>query len=65
MRGANVGHGGRELQAVRIARDDPPRDVDLFELRAREAAADLAGNVHGPELRADAAELQPREVGLT
>ena len=38
MRGADVGHGGRELQAVGIARDHPPRDVDLLELRAREAA---------------------------
>ena len=42
-----------------------PRDVDLLELRSREAAAGLAGNVHGPELRADAAALQPREIRLT
>ena len=62
--GADVGHRGRELQAIRILRDDPPRDIDLFELRARESALELAGDVHGPELRTDATVSQTREVRL-
>jgi hypothetical protein len=55
----------REDEARRIALDHPSRDVDLLELNAREAArADLgrARDVHRPELAADAAGAQAREI---
>ena len=61
---ADVGRGGRQRERVGIARDQPARDVDLLELRAREAAGRLARRVHGPEHGADAAGAQARDVGL-
>ena len=57
----------RERKRIRVALDHPQRDVDLLELGAREAAlADVgrARDVHRPELAADAARAQARDVGV-
>ena len=61
---ADVGGGGGERERVGIARDQPARDVDLLELRLREAAGRLARRVHRPEHGADTARAQARDVGL-
>jgi hypothetical protein len=46
-----------------IARDHLAGDVDLLELDLREApAGEVARDVHGPELPADAALLQPGKI---
>ena len=39
--------------AVRILRDDAPRDIDLLELGARVPGRHFTGRVHRPELRAE------------
>ena len=56
--------GGRgQGQAVGIAGDDAPGEVDLLELGAGEAAGELGRHVDRPELPAHPALAQPLEVG--
>src|SRR5262249_30631021 len=51
------------LEPLRVARDHPTGDVDLLELGASEpAAAEVPGDVDGPELAPDAAGPEPGEV---
>src|SRR4030095_10643045 len=63
MRGPDILRGERTLQDVRILRDHASRDVDLFELHARETGITIfAGDVDRPELAAHHAPLQTSEV---
>ena len=67
VRALDVVGGQRELEVCGIALDHAQRNVDLLELDAREAVlADLgqARDPHGPELPANAAFAQPRDVRI-
>jgi hypothetical protein len=67
LRALDVGGRQRELQPVRVLRDHAVHDVDLLEHRrdgrSRIGAGRRRRHVHGPELAADTAGGQPREVG--
>ena len=57
--------GEGEGEAIGVAGDQPPGDVDLLELQPRVSLlARLARDVDRPELRAHVARGQPREIGL-
>jgi hypothetical protein len=59
-----VGADGRR-EAIGVGGDEPVHAVDLFEGgRHRVVAGQGAGHVHRPELGADAAGGQPRQVGV-
>src|SRR5262245_4572224 len=55
----------RECKAVRVTSDDAPRNVDLLQLYPRVSAVlDLTGDVDRPELGANLACLQPRQIRM-
>ena len=58
--------GIRHLESIGIGRDHAVDDIDLFERLADGGAflGGLGGNVGRPELRADAALPQTRDVGV-
>jgi len=64
VRGADVGGGQRQPEGVGIARDDAARELDLLELHARIRSAAFARDVDRPELPAEPAGAQPRDVGV-
>ena len=49
---------------VGVAGDHPSGEVELLELRRRVPRADLRRHEHAPELPADAAGAEPRQVGV-
>ena len=54
----------RQLERLRILPDHPMDDVDLLERRGDGGLSlELDRHVDGPELPADAAGLEPRDVG--
>ena len=56
---------GQRPDELRVARDDLPRDVDLLELDPRVVLElRLARRVDGPELSAQVAGLDAREIGV-
>ena len=62
---ADVGRGRGHLEPRRIAGDHPVDDVDLLERHPdRLVALQVGRDPDRPELRADAALLHPRQVGL-
>jgi hypothetical protein len=60
--GLHLVGGAAQGEIVGVAGDHPPRQVELLELQAGVAAADLGRHVDAPELGADAAGSQPRQV---
>ncbi len=61
----DVGGGQRELQGLGVRRDHPAGQVDLLEHRGDGGVpGDRGRHEDRPELGADAAGLQPRQVGV-
>ena len=61
----NFGGAGGKAHVARIARDQALGDVDLLERRLHGLRPGQTGiDIDRPELRADMAPAQPREVGL-